>query len=178
MEQVILEQYWNAIPIEKKNAVSYAELCLEWGKSEREVRKILHDLSLYDNGDDYILIRSSANRNGFYRTDNRHEIEAYKQECLNKGRSIFAPVKKINRVLNADAEQMSIENNLRAYREKKRLTQYQVCMRLRCYDTLVDKSLLSKFENGVCLPTPYQLSKLAVIYGCKASDLLNIDICS
>ncbi len=92
------DSYWNQIPIGKKNAVDYKILCKMWDASERTVRMILHELSCYDNGDRYILIRSSKGK-GFYRTDDTEEIRRFKQECLNKGRSIFAPVKKCNRVL-------------------------------------------------------------------------------
>lgn len=97
--------YWNDIPIGKENAVTYPELCALWGVSARAVRSILHDLSAVDNGDNYVLIRTSKAK-GFYKTDNEDEIEAYRRECLAKGRSIFAPVRKCNRVLNINKEQV------------------------------------------------------------------------
>lgn len=106
MENARLEFYWHDIPIGKDNAVSYKELCARWDRNERAVRVILHDLSRYDNGDDFILIRSSAGR-GFYRTDDLETIKAYKRECLNRGRNVFAPVRKINKVLGADPNQFS-----------------------------------------------------------------------
>lgn len=73
--------------------------------------KILQELSKYDNGDDYILIRSAHNGGGFYRTIAKVDIEAieaFKRECLHKGRSLFAPIKKINRVLGIDETQISL----------------------------------------------------------------------
>ena len=54
-----LELYWSEIPVGKENAVSYDYLCTAWGISQRAVRSILHKLSIYDNGDDTVLIRSS-----------------------------------------------------------------------------------------------------------------------
>ena len=93
MDELKLELYWNDIPTDKNNPITYSELCAKWGKSEREVRKILHFLSSLDNGDNYILVRSGRKK-GFYKTDNISEIEDFKKECLQKGRSIFAPVKK------------------------------------------------------------------------------------
>lgn len=176
IEKEQLDIYWNELPISKENAVSYTELCPVWRKNERAVRAILHELSIYDNGDDYILIRSASFGGGFYRTDNPVEIAAYKKECLNKGRSIFAPIKKINRVLQADASQITIDNNLRAIRKNAGLTQTDVCNQMKKYDIAIDKSMLSKYENGVCLPTPFQISKLAVIYGCTPSEIVNIGI--
>lgn len=175
MNKIKLAVFWDAIPIGKSNAISYEELTIAWGINARSVRQILHELSLFDNGDDYILIRSASDK-GFYRTDNHETIKAYRQECLNKGRSVFAPVKKINRVLNANTEQFQIENNLRVIRESRGLKQADVCRLIRQYDKAVDKAMLSKFENSVCLPTPFQLSKLAEIYGCEPSEIVNMDI--
>ena len=101
-----LETYWNDIPVGRENAVDYVTLRIRWGVSERGVRRILHDLSRYDNGDKYILIRSSKNR-GFYKTAKIGEIEQFKRECINRARHTFAPLPKINRVLGT-AEQVSI----------------------------------------------------------------------
>ena len=168
-----LEFYWNDIPIGKENAVEYAQLIAMWGIGERQVRNILHDLSMYDNGDDYVLIRSASGK-GFYRTDNEAIIKAYRHECLNKGKSIFAPVKKINRILNENASQIEFANNLRVYREAKGLKQGDVCNQMKQIDRAFDKSMLSKMENNVCLPTPLQVAKLAEIYGCSALELVNI----
>lgn len=169
-----LEMYWDEIPIGRENALTYTDIYLRWGVTPRKARSILHDLSLYDSGDDFILIRSARCR-GFYRTDARAEIEAYKRECLAKGRSIFAPVKKINRVLNVNDMQYSITNNLRVVRERCGLTQTEVCHKVN--DIGLDKFLLSKMENNVCLPTDYQLHRLAQIYGCRAHELVNSSIC-
>lgn len=175
MDEYKLELYWNDIPVGKENAVTYADLTAKWCDSERFVRQILHNLSAYDNGDNYVLIRSGKN-NGFYKTDDTVEIKAYRQECLNKGRSLLAPLKKINRVINANTQQFEIENNLRVIRELKGLKQSDVCKQLKRYDSAIDKSMLSKMENSVCLPTPYQLSIIAKIYDCEAYELVNGDL--
>lgn len=103
-----LEMYWHQIPIGKENAITYEELQVLWKTSERNVRKILSELSYYDNGDQLILIRSGRTK-GFYRTDDIEEIERYRKECLNKGRSIFAPVRKCNRVLAIDDSQLVMD---------------------------------------------------------------------
>lgn len=100
----MLETYWQQIPIGKENAITYQQLCELWKMSERSVRHKLHDLSYYDNGDEYILIRSSHGK-GFYRTDNVEEIERYKQECTNRARHTFAPLRKIRRVLLTNSTQ-------------------------------------------------------------------------
>lgn len=97
----MLEQLWQQIPIGKENAVTYSQLCDMWEASERTVRRRLHELSYFDNGDNLILIRSSHGK-GFYRTDNLAEIESYKRECTNRARHTFAPLRKIRRVLSAE----------------------------------------------------------------------------
>lgn len=167
--------FWNDIPVGREKAVEYDYLCALWQCNTRQARAILHELSLYDNGDNYILIRSGGCK-GFYKTDDENEIRAYKRECLNKGRSVFAPVKKINRVLSENTEQYSLLNNLRVIREDKGITQKEVCKRMKKFDRAFDKSLLSKMENGVCLPTYYQLSKLAEILDCEPSELLAAEL--
>lgn len=170
-----LSLYWEDIPNGKENAITYAELCCLWEVSERAARAILHELSCYDNGDNFILIRSSSGK-GFYKTDDENEMQAYKRECLNKGRSVFAPVKKINRVLNTNSQQLSFENNLRVMRESKGLKQSTVCEEMRKVDGFFDCPLLSKMENGVCLPTLPQLLKLSEIYDAEPFELLQADL--
>ena len=175
-EQKIAE-YWDNIPTNKQKAISYAELCALWKCTARKARAILHELSRFDNGDNYILIRSSSGK-GFYKTDNEIEIAAYKRECLKKGRNVFAPVKKINRVLNANSEQLALDNNLRVVRESRGMKQSTVCAVMQKYDRAFDASLLSKMENGICLPTPQQLQKLSEIYGVSPFELLDSNLYS
>ena len=170
-----LEIFWNDIPIGKKNAVTYTTLKMWWNINEREVRRTLHELSSFDNGDNYVLIRSGKNK-GFYRTDNEEEIKLYKRECLNKGKSIFAPIRKINRILSANIDQFSINNNLRVIREGLQMKQTEVCRIMQEYDEHFDVPMLSKMENGVCLPTPFQLARLSEIYTCQPTDLIQSEM--
>ena len=106
---------WTDIPIGRENAISYDELCNLWGMNRRAVRAELHRLACDDNKDNYILIRSSNGR-GFYRTDDEYEIASYRKECLNRGRSIFAQVKKCNRVLKHSDGQIEYINNIKCLR--------------------------------------------------------------
>ena len=172
----MLEHYWNSLPIGKENAESYDTLCKKWNMNKRKVRQILHDLSLYDSGDNYILIRSSSGR-GFYRTDDMKIIQAFRKECLSKAKSNFAPIKKINRIINeADNMQVDFYNNLKTMRLAKGLKQTEVVEQLQRVGENVDAALLSKYENSVCLPTPYQLCLFARIYGCKPQELINTEL--
>ena len=174
MDEFKLEAYWNDIPTSKNDAVTYPVLCMWWQTNEREVRRILHELSSLDNGDNYVLIRSGKSK-GFYKTDNQEDIERYKQECLNKGRSVFAPIKKINRILSANKTQYSFVNNLRVIREDRNLRQAAVCAYMQVFDESFNAPMLSKMENGICLPTPFQLLKLSELYGCMPSELVKAD---
>lgn len=174
-DEMILEVYWSELPTGKENAVDYPSLCLMWRMTERAVRNILHELSSYDNGDDFVLIRSGKTK-GFYKTDDKAEIAAYRKECLNKGRSVFAPVRKCNRILRTDTKQFEMFNNLRVVREGLGMRQVAVCRQMREIDKGFDVPLLSKMENGVCLPTFTQLAKLAEIYGVEPSELVRADL--
>lgn len=176
MDECRLELYWSEIPVGKENAVTRPELCAMWNMTDRGARAILHELSRYDNGDDYILIRSSKNK-GFYRTTDPADIAAFRKECINKGRSHFAPLRKINRVTaSLDADQYSIENNLKVVRLSRGMTQPEVVAKFSAFDSGMDVSMLSRMESGRCLPTPLQLIILSQIYGCEPLELVNADL--
>lgn len=168
-----MEPYWNSIPIDEP--ITYEELCDLWCLGKRAVRAVLHELSVYDNGDNYILIRSGGGK-GFYRTDNADKIKAYKRECLAKGRSIFAPIRKINRVLDdVNDLQGSVFNNIKSIRNSKGITQAETVAYMRQFDPSFDAPALSKLENGVFLPTPYQVFKLASFFECEPMELVAMD---
>ena len=141
VDKQVLEAYWSEIPIGKENAVDYPMLCIMWGRDARTIRSILHELSSFDNGDDFVLIRSGKSK-GFYKTNNEDEIRAYRKECLNKGRSIFAPVKKCNRILNNAADQYEFFNNLRVVRESREMKQTEVCKIMKASDPAFEKDRL------------------------------------
>ena len=171
-----LENYWHSIPIGQVNAYSYDELCTVWGMDKRSVRRVLHDLSFYDNGDNMILIRSS-NGAGFYRTDNPEDIKAYRAECLNRGRRTLAPLRKIDRVLKPCDGQLNMVNNLKAVRLACGLSAVEVSKRM-CDAGFngFDVPTLSRMENNRCLPITAQLAQLAQIYGCAPCDLVDAEL--
>ena len=164
-----LEKYWNDIPIGKDKAVSYDVLCALWNTNSRTVRRILNKLSSYDNGDKYILIRSSHGK-GFYKTDDISEIMRFKKECTNRAVNTFAPLKKINRVL----DNVYIRNSLKPVRVASGLSQDDVCKKIG--NKSFDVPLLSRMENGICLPTPEQIRLLSEIYGVETSELFDYEM--
>lgn len=172
-----LLKYWQCIPVGRENALTYEQLEDMWGMPARTVRKTLAELSRLDNGDNYILIRSSASK-GFYLSDDPQEIAAYKNECRSRAIKTFAPLKKINRVLAdilPEEINYSFTNNLKLMRRSRGMTQTSVCVRMQYYDKAFDASMLSKLENGWAMPTPVQLSALAQIYGCETFELVAIE---
>lgn len=169
------EKYWNSIPIGKENAVTYSELCEMWSVSERKARQIMHELSVQDSGDNFVLIRSGQSK-GFYRTDDEMIIRAFKKECTNKAKSSFAPLRKINRILNGlDDMQITFDNNIKNIRLSRDMKQAEVVAEMRKHDKTVDIALLSKFENSEALPTPMQLCLLSRILRCNPSELLQYE---
>ena len=114
-----LAQYWRDIPADDDESidldfdafpVQYTDLCEKWRCSARHVRDILAALSWYDNGDDYILIRSSQNC-GFFKSKKPEVIAAYRREVYNRAMNTLKPLKKIKRVLNRN-EQITIDDLL------------------------------------------------------------------
>ena len=108
MEEHVLEQYWQDIPIGKKNRVTRDHLCGVWGVNRRMVRLILNRLASWDNGDDYVLVRSSSSR-GFWRSNDREEIARYRREPLSRAKSYLKQLDKINRVLGENPLQGKLD---------------------------------------------------------------------
>lgn len=172
----VLAQYWASLPVGKDQALSYEQLESLWLCGKRQVRKIMERLSCFDNGDNYILIRSSKG-GGFYLTDNAEEIAAYKSECMSRAAKVLAPTKKINRVLQtvtADFANLSFSNNIKLIRMERGYTQEQVCSYMQELGRAIDASTLSKIENGYVLPTPAHLSALALIFDCAPFELIDM----
>ena len=86
------------IPIGSKNAISRAELSRKWKCSDRDARRIIADLRAEDNGDEYIIVAYSSGK-GYYRTNDKAEIDHFVKEMSKRARNTFAPLKKARRVL-------------------------------------------------------------------------------
>ena len=171
-----LDQFWDDIPVGKENAVSYDVLCARWFLSKRHVRRILEQLSCIDNGDNYILIRSSKGA-GFYRTDDPLDIAEYKRECHGRAMSVLTPIKKMNRVLHSAAQEsinISFTNNIQLMRSERNMTQKQLCTYLEELGYGIDIGTLSKIENNYVLPTYGVLRSMACIFECEPFELIGM----
>lgn len=116
MTNELLMKLWQSIPCDddpkaEKQFLFYEDLQIMWGSSRRTCREILAELSAFDSGDDYILIRSSHDGGGFYKTRDHAKIEAYRKEVYNRAMNTLKPLKKIKRVLNRN-EQITIDDLL------------------------------------------------------------------
>lgn len=169
--------YYESIPIGKENAISKYELCELWIMDERTVRDTIAKLREQDNGDDLVIV-STSKQAGYYRTDNRDEIAKFKEEVTNRGKHTFKPLRKVNRILGSHNDQISFTNRLKIARMQCGLKGDDVITELKKLEPRFDKSLLSKIENGVCMPTPLQLSIMSKLYGMTIEDMMGVSIIS
>lgn len=65
-------------------------------------------------------------------------------------------------------------NNIKKLRLERGLSQRDVTTYLRCYDRRMDSSMLSRFENGLCLPTPLIMRCLCNLFDCLPNDLYGV----
>lgn len=166
-----LIKYYESIPIGRENAISKYDLMNQWGMNERRVRVMVGKLRCQDNGDDMVIV-STSKHSGYYRTNDRDEIKQFKIEMSNRAKHTFRPLRKVNRILGVGEEQVSFNNNLKIARMNAGLKSVEVVELLKQLDHRFDKSLLSKIENGVCMPTPDQLSVLSTTYGKPIHELI------
>ena len=93
-----LEDYYLSIPYGSDNAISRLTLTNKWNMSDRKVRRMIHELRATDNGDKTIIV-SSSRAKGYFRTNDHKEIEMFRRELYSRSKKIFAPFKKIDRIL-------------------------------------------------------------------------------
>lgn len=93
-----MHEYYKSIPIGRNNAITRKELALRWGVSDRLARRIVAKLRAEDNGDDYVIVAYSS-RKGYFRTNQKEDIEHFEREICKRARNTFAPLKKARRVL-------------------------------------------------------------------------------
>lgn len=165
--------HYESIPIGKSNPILRTQLCVLWNMSDRQVREKIAHLRSNDNGDDFVIV-STSNNAGYYRSDDRKDIDAFKQQTLKRGKKTFLPLKKVNRILGTHENQSSINNVLKMARIEAQLSTDEVVKELCKVDVRFDKSLLSRIENGLCLPTLKQIAVLTTLYNQPINDLIGI----
>lgn len=174
-----LEEMYNDIPIGKRNAISRQALTQLWGISDRAARQKISEMRRQDNGDNYAII-STSNGRGYYKTDNIADIMAFKKETTARGKQTFNALRKINRILQTNTNQMELIsiNKLKEARLAAGMQAKDVVEAVRVYDPLFDKSMMSRIENNRCLPTSLQLSIMADLYGKEPAELTGMEILS
>lgn len=111
MEEYEYNWYYRYLPTTKESAISREDLCKIWRLSDRAVRAIIQTLRNMDNGDDMVII-SSSNGKGYYRTSDRDAIRAFHKETNSRALSTFGPLKKVNRILGTSQEQLDLFKEL------------------------------------------------------------------
>lgn len=174
-----LEEMYNDIPIGKRNAISRQALTQLWGISDRAARQKISEMRRQDNGDNYAII-STSNGRGYYKTDNIKDILAFKKETTARGKQTFNALRKINRILQTNTNQMELVsiNKLKEARLAVGMQAKDVVAAVQAYDPLFDKSMMSRIENNRCLPTSLQLSIMAELYGKEPAELTGMEILS
>ena len=165
--------HYESIPIGKENAILRETLCVLWGKKPRSVRRIIEQLRSQDNGDDYVIV-STAHSAGYYRSNERDDIRAFKEEVTRRGKHTFRPLRKVNRILGIHEQQVSTVNQLKMVRLESKIKAEEVTLELKKIDPRFDGSLLSKIENGLCMPTPQQLQAMSRLYDRPFDDLIGV----
>lgn len=65
-------------------------------------------------------------------------------------------------------------NNIAYFRAAAGLTQADVTRELRKYDRRIDSSMISRFENELCYPTPLVMRCLCNIFDCVPEELYGV----
>lgn len=171
----MLDFYYNSIPVGRENAVTRDELARRWNVTEDRVRHIIAELRATDNGDNYIIFSNSDSKTrGYFKTDDPNERRAFMQETKGRAINTFKPLKKAQRIENGDTNQYSLCCNLKQRRLDKGLTNVMFVDALAAAGINMDKSMLSRIENGYVLPTPAAARMMAEIIDCEIEELFGI----
>lgn len=120
----MLSRLYNDIPIGREKAVTKNDLMRKWDKPERAVRRIIQELRMVDNGDDYVIVSFSGGK-GYYRTNDLEEIEAFKRETIRRAQHTFAPLRKINRILeHSEGQQLEFDMDFLSNFEADYMAEY------------------------------------------------------
>lgn len=65
-------------------------------------------------------------------------------------------------------------NNIAYFRAREGLTQADVTKELRKYDKRIDSSMISRFENELCYPTPLIMRCLCNLFDCLPEELYGV----
>lgn len=101
------------IPIGKENAILREELEILWDMSDRQVRKTIERFRESDNTDPFPIL-STSHSAGYWRSNDRDELEHYANEMDAKARKHFLAAQEAKRALRKiyTQGQMTIEGLL------------------------------------------------------------------
>ena len=87
------------IPIGRQNAISCRDLAKLWVCSDREARRQISVLRVTFSDDGMAILSSSIAPAGYWRSCDRHEVEAFVQEMGARARHTFLALCDARRVL-------------------------------------------------------------------------------
>lgn len=89
------------IPIGRQNAITRADLAGIWGCSDRTARQKIADLRASPGKDGYVILSTSHEPKGYWRSNDPKEIEQFIRETEARAKSTFLSLKDARRVLKA-----------------------------------------------------------------------------
>lgn len=97
------------VPKGKENAVSKDVLVKIAGANERTVRKNLKEENERLINEEGVAIVSTANRNGYWKSDDLAELEAYEREQTHRAEMIFENLRPIRALINRIKERDQVK---------------------------------------------------------------------
>ena len=89
------------IPIGRENAIKRRDLARVWKCDEREVRRLVALMRTEPTEDMYVVLSSSSNSAGYWRSNDVHEIRAFVAEMSARARHTFLALRHAKKALGA-----------------------------------------------------------------------------
>lgn len=92
-----MEPSINDIPVGRENAISRARLAEKWDMKDREMRKTIAQMRAVSTNLDYAIL-SSAQVDGYWRSNDPQELDDFIKETSARARSVFVSLRMARRV--------------------------------------------------------------------------------
>lgn len=165
-----------SIPKGRENAITLGALSARFKVSPASIKRGVSRLRNTDNGDDFIIISA---RDGYFRSDDPREIEAYVKDTRAQILNLFAMMRKARRVLRKLSPKrfspvMEYPCNVQNMRLARGLTQgeFVTAINNELPDGYTfDKVTLSFIENGRAILAPRYVTAFMNVLECDILDI-------